>query len=150
MILIHYGDKSFDPNKFKPIENIGFVKPRGGLWTSPIDSNWGWKDWCHAEDFRTCKIGNSFTMVLKSDSKVLKIDSLDDLKNIPFIEHFKGISYPDFEKISESYDAIWLTENGQIETRFSSPQHLYGWDCESVLILNPESILCFTESEKLF
>jgi len=53
MKLIHYGSTSFDPKKFNPVLN-SYIKPTGGLWTSPIDSEFGWKDWCTAEDFREC------------------------------------------------------------------------------------------------
>jgi hypothetical protein len=38
------------------------------------------------------------------------------------------------------YDAIWLTENGQRETRYGEPS-LYGCGCESVLIMNPLGVL---------
>lgn len=51
------------------------------------------------------------------------------------------IYYPDFEAMIRSgIDAIWLTPKGERETRFSHPKNLYGWDCESVLIMNPNGI----------
>lgn len=48
----------------------------------------------------------------------------------------------DFEKIvvGNVYDAIKLTDKGQVETRFSR-NNLYGWDCESMVILNPDIIV---------
>ena len=54
---------------------------------------------------------------------------------LPYYESNKR--YLDFEKIAENYDAIWLTEKGMQETRWSNPD-LYGWDCETFLILNPK------------
>jgi len=47
--------------------------------------------------------------------------------------------YLDFEQLSKTYDAVWLTYNGERKTRYSNPD-LYGWDCESVLILNKNSV----------
>jgi hypothetical protein len=141
--LIHYGSNKFDPNKFIPIKNQGWVKPMGGLWTSPVKSDYGWKDWCTIEEFRECDINNSFTVYLKEDSKILIIDSYDDLSKIPTIElsgNYFDKLLPDFEKLSLMYDTIWLTTNGQYKTRNTKPLNLYGWDCESVLILNPNCI----------
>ena len=63
---------------------VGLSQKRdGGLWTSPIDSKWGWKDWNDCEQFRDCDERNSFTVCLKSDAKIFVIDSLEDLKNSP-------------------------------------------------------------------
>lgn len=37
---IHYGHKHFDRNLFKEIENIDFVKPKGGFWGSDINAEY--------------------------------------------------------------------------------------------------------------
>lgn len=138
-LLIHYGSKVFDQNAFKPIKNKTWVKPKGGLWTSPINSKWGWKDWCEMEGFRDCDKNNSFTLQLKDETKVFVIDSFQDLQNAPLITITSGnykSQFLDFELIAKTFDAIWLTEKGQDETRLTYPLSLYGWDCESVLLLN--------------
>ena len=142
LTLIHYGKTEFLAEKFGTITNRVFIKPSGGLWTSPIDSEFGWKDWCECENFRSCTTENSFTLKFKPKSKILVIDTLLDLESIPmvkgpysFFQHF-----PNFELISKCKDAIWLTINGEHETRLSHPYSLYGWDCESVLILNPDCV----------
>lgn len=140
--LIHYGSTIYEPNKVGAIKNINsFVKPEGGLWTSPIDSKWGWCDWNDNEGFRECDIKNSFTVELSNNAKILVIDNEDDMYKMPKIEGFLGRFYPDFEKIADQYDAIWLTVNGQSKTRHGHPMNLYGWDCESVLVLNPDCII---------
>jgi hypothetical protein len=138
-LLIHYGSDKFIPEKVLPVKNDSWVKPKreGGLWTSPIDSKWGWKDWNDCEQFRDCDERNSFTVCLKSNAKIYVIDSLEDLKNSPLREGYSK-RVLDFEVIAQSYDAIWLTEKGQNETHLSYPIDLYGWDCETVLILNPD------------
>lgn len=151
--LIHFGSNSFIEDRFTPITNASWVKPRGGLWTSPEDSTWGWKHWCDSEKFVLCSYDNSFVVRLKENSKILKIDSEKDLskaldlygygRQSPLDKVFlTGRKYLNFEKIrNDGYSSIWLTTIGEIDTRFSEPSNLYGWDCESVLILNKESIL---------
>lgn len=138
--VIHYGSGIFDKDKIKPVTNDGWVKPKGGLWTSPINSQWGWRDWCACEQFRECKEEVSFTLRFKSGAKILIIDSYEDLIDLPLTspEWSDRHKYPDFEAISKIADAIWLTEKGQERTRLTYPISLYGWDCETVLILNKE------------
>ena len=144
MILIHYGDDRFHPDKFESIKNCNFVKPRGGLWASPKDSPFGWKYWCQNEDFHTEELKDSFRFTLDKKAKILTIDSLKRflLVNIAYAqaEIVFGHIYLDFEKIAKKYDAIYLTWKGQCETRYSYPTGLYGWDCESILILKPNYI----------
>lgn len=164
MKLIHYSSTKFDRSRFTVIKNRAlFNKPSGGLWTSPIDSKWGWKDWCIGEHFNIDKLNKFFIIELKKDSKILKINSLDDLKKVPLQnlddrvknypelkDVFYSMNFPNYEKISKEYDAIHLTERGQYETRlppFGEP-NLYGWDCETVLVMNPNCII-LTKSEKL-
>lgn len=139
--LVHFGSTSYDLSKVEPIKNDNRCKPKGGLWISPVNSNWGWKDWCESKNFRDCDLANSFQLKLKSTANVFVIDSYSDLKNAPLIdlkigEHYHK-QYLDFELLAKTYDAIWLTEKVQNETHLSRPLSLYGWDCESVLIMNP-------------
>lgn len=137
-VMIHYGARKYLPDMIKPVKNELWVKPKGGgLWTSPIDSIWGWKDWNKSEQYMECDEKISFKIQLKEDCKVFVIDCLDDLLSAPLIhDSCSQNKYIDFEKVAQSYDCIWLTEQGQRKTRFSRPVNLYGWDCETVLILN--------------
>lgn len=136
--LIHYGSTTYNRRQLKPIKN-SWIKPDGGLWTSPVNSNWGWKDWCKAEDFADCNEANSFTLLLKETAKVFVIDTLKDLTQAPLVQSIgmKNFKYINFELLASQYDAIYLTVNGERATRWSQPVSLYGWDCESVLIMNP-------------
>ncbi len=141
MELIHYGANKYDPKKFRKVENMNFVKPKGGLWTSPVDSEFGWKDWCVAEDFRSCNKENSFKVRFKDDAKVAIIDTYEDMDKLPLQDdRFHSILMPNFESLAIDIDAIWMTAEGQWATRMSHPKSLYGWDCESVLIMNPDCI----------
>lgn len=50
-VYIHYGSSTF--YKFPPVKNeLYFDKPIGGLWASPIDTQYGWKYWCKVNHFR--------------------------------------------------------------------------------------------------
>lgn len=138
MHLIHYGNYDFDDQKFEEVKNREWMKPKGGLWTSPITSKWGWKDWCNAENFRECNISNSFEVKLNENAKILIINScydLDKILKISFKLDLIGRKILDYEKLAQQYDAIHLTENGQRKTRYSI-NNLYGWDCETVFIMN--------------
>ncbi len=139
LTVIHYGNFKYITRKFKKIENKFWVKPDGGLWTSPINSEYGWKHFCDSEQFRECDEKNSFKLKFKSGTKIAVIDSGSDLNKMPIqdclqINFFK---YIDFELLVKSgIDAIWLTAKGQWATRFSQPLNLYGWDCDTVFIMN--------------
>lgn len=143
--LIHYGNKGFDNRKFDKIQNADFEKPIGGLWTSPTKSEYGFHNYNKNATVRDYDSDEFFKLKLNEDAKVLIIDTKKDLQNAPhrtiletdFFIH----SVMDFEKIAEKYDAIWLTLNGMIVNKEFTEQHkLMAWDCETVLILNPN---CF-------
>jgi hypothetical protein len=140
MTLIHYGNTSFDEEKFQPIKNRLFVKPHGGLWSSPVKSSWGWIDWCTSEHFHTGSLGESFQFTLKPETRILKINGVKDLEKMCPYEPIEGFKLPNFEAIVLEWDAIWLTVRGQNATRFSHPMSLYGWDCESMFVMNKDCI----------
>jgi hypothetical protein len=142
LTVVHYGATKFHPEIVDPIKNYSWAKPRGGLWTSPIGSDWGWKEWCDANDFRDCKEENSFKLRFHHTARIVIVDTLKDLEEIPSYPLIPGsesmLTTPDFELVAGVADAIWLTRDGEIATRFSHPHTLYGWDCESVLVMNPQ------------
>ena len=116
------------------------TKPRGGLWASSIDASYDWKEWCDLNDYRHCTEENSFTFLLTSNARVLRINSVNDLEGLPEIHDELGLcpwKLLDFEKLSETYDAI--------EVSISSDPNLYwvlhGWDCDSILVMNADTII---------
>ena len=127
-VLVTYGlGNVLRPELIKTIGNRNFVKPKGGLWASPVASAYGWKEWCEAEQFGDLSTHFEFRFT----GKTLTIDSEFDLLAVPW----QGYG-PDFEAMAASgIDAVYLTEAGQDATRFSDPG-LYGWDCECVLVMN--------------
>lgn len=143
--LISYGlGERFDRGRFKPVKNRAFVKPDGGLWASPVFSSYGWRDWCEAEHFNLEKLATSF--IFRYGGKILRIDTLEDAKQMPWL--LAGdYAFPDFETMTRTgVDAIWLSPEGERATRFSPPHSLYGWDCECVLVMNPNGILELPEA----
>lgn len=152
MRLIHYGHERWQPKLFKPIVNRpSFVKPCGGLWASPVDAEFGWIDWCKVEDFHPERLAVSFEFELAPSANVFVVDSMTDLQRFPHQLERLGqylYQYPDFEKARNTgIDAVYLTDKGQCETRFGgyleNEKHmdLYGWDCESVLVLRPQVVV---------
>lgn len=141
--FIHYGTKKLKCSLFKKASSSLYSgnKPTfgTGMWSSPINSSYGWKHWCDYENFRNCDEENSFKFKLKHKSKIYIIDNMEDLEKLPFYD--MGYYYNlDFVKITQRYDAILLTQNGQILTRHGHPINLYGWDCECLLVLNKKCI----------
>ena len=141
---IHYGHKKFDSNLFCPIKNRRcFTKPHGGLWASPVAAKFGWKNWNDGEHFCECREENSFIFTLRENAQVITIRSVEEAKRLPQ-NHDPEFDFdlwvtPDFEKLVESgYDAIELVLSADWELYLA----LYGWDCDSILILNPEVVVC--------
>ena len=144
MRCITFGMTYFDKKKFMPIKNRHFVKPWGGFWTAPLltqqENYSAWAQWCSTNDFHVERLANAIVFNMSDSARICRIDSLQDLGALPMQSNF-GITYtPDFERIAQEYDAIYLTSKGERETRWTRPYNLYGWDCESVLILNPDIV----------
>jgi len=145
MKVVHYTKPFF---KLRPITikngdgKTGlFIKPQGGLWCSPLDLEGGWIDWCRAESYGD--IDHEQRVILDVDtSNFVVIDSVEDMETkLPWYEIHVLFQAIDFEAmVQDGVDGIHLTEKGQRETRFTWPTSLYGWDCETILILNERCI----------
>lgn len=156
-IYITYGKgNSFDKEKLPKVEDLEIElspinKIQKTLWGSPIDANYGWKDWCESESFNTNKLLNSFQWTLKPEAKVLYIEDLQDIfDKVPFIEAplFKGSSWKstfvDFKKIISEYDAMEISmDNGYLGHMFVDKREecFNSWDCDSIMVFNREMIV---------
>lgn len=139
---IHYGATRYDPGKFRPIQNVWFfTKPYGGLWGSPVDAEYGWKEWNEEEHFRECREDNSFTFTLAPTARVLRISKRKDLAGLPRNESdMKESPYLpvclDFEQLMRNgWDAVELENSRRLYWA------LYGWDCDSILVMNPDVVV---------
>ena len=136
---IHYGHKHFNKDLFEPIKNRAFfVKPFGGLWASNVNARFGWKDWCEAEEFCDCDKENSFSFTISDNARILQINSVKDIETLPTHKDDLSCSWTilDFEQLSKMYDAIEANISNNNELYFA----LYGWDCDSILVMNPDVI----------
>lgn len=136
---IHYGAKAFDINKVKPISNRRYrSKPTGGLWASEAVAAYGWKDWCKENEYAECKDENSFKFILYDNANIIKINNQQQLKILPTVKtDFCSWVCPDFEKlVNEGVDAIDFV----LSDDWDMYMLLYGWDCDSILIMNPKII----------
>lgn len=145
MIVEHFGNDTLQP--ILPVKNVScWNKPEGGLWTSPAECAYSWKDWCLAEKFRLELLDKSFRLDITIENMLL-IDSYCDFQEKVVDSGFIKIDIPsvhiptiDFESLAGKYDGIYLTMNGQRETHFGYPYSIYGWDCETVLLFNNKAI----------
>jgi hypothetical protein len=129
-----------------------YSKPKGGLWTSPADSEWGWQQWAEVEMPQW--LGRRWTLEVRPGARLFVIDSMADLvalyekfpvpaEQMHMYGHPSGLfvneKNVDFEAMAQSgeYEGLWLTAEGHWASRltFSGPDNgltTYGWDCETV------------------
>ena len=153
---IHYGSKSFDIKKFDKITNIEcFTKPDGGFWASPLNAKYGWIDFI--KDNPELNFVNTvlkFKFCVSEKANIFHIFSTNDLVKLPGFMRKSGTYCIDFEKCIEiGYDAIELhlseekiirkEENEIDKLSFTNRLRwkLSSWDCDSILILNPNIVI---------
>lgn len=154
MKYIHYGSNKFDKDKFLRVKNCDhdWTKPQeGGFWASRVDAEYGWRQWCEREDFHINNLNKSFKFDLTTNAKIFHIRNYEDLKKLPRLSNIvqyipiTSLYYKiDFEKTSKLFDAIelHLSEDKNSNYKESLYFKLYGWDCDSILIMNPDVIIC--------
>ena len=148
---IHYGSNNFDLQKFNPISNQETLwnKPSGGFWASPIDAKLGWRNWCQQERYELNNLNAHFNFLITPNARVHHLYTSKDLEHLPkqsghYIS-YGNFFYPDFEKMMEDgWDAIELhlsSSDRNWDYEDGLYWRLYGWDCDSILIMNPNIIL---------
>lgn len=153
---IHYGHTNFDRDLFVPVRNGRHInKPVGGLWASPVGAERGWYNWCKNNEFVLGRLKTSFEFVLSQNARVLELTP-DNVWDLPVdgksyftrsSRHEGDIFCPsmveaiDFEALAQEYDVLScsLTENPSLYWS------LYGWDCDCILVLNPDVIVEVSE-----
>ena len=152
MKYIHYGHSKFDPNRWttpRGSEGGMFNKPTyGGLWASPADAEFGWREWCMRENFGVGSLNRSFRFELSPEARILELTPenvwelpVDSAANerIPVeVWHRAGrVVGIDFRKLAENYDVLVCDMTKYPELYWM----LYGWDCDSILVLNKDVIV---------
>lgn len=162
-IYIHYGNDHYE-KKEVDLSTKGFItKPlKAALWGSPEDAGYSWKDWSEDQEWNLDALEKSFKFKLKGGSKILfirsekDIDELDEnLKTNTNVDNY----FPKYTSVfsilrsimdsitPENYSTIdfsKLRENGidAVEIEFNGYTHdaFYGWDCDSICVLNPDAV----------
>lgn len=129
-----------------PVRDDGWVKPRGGLWTTPGGAP-TWQQWC-AQDYPAGVAGcRGWTWDVRPDARLWVVDTLADL--VDTVARFPGristavgptISFESMQ--AQGFDGMWLTDRGQSDTRIPPPGYpsLYGWDLETVLLFHMDVV----------
>ena len=86
----------WNPNKKEPFDMSRIFtdlkyelngKPTAAFWGSPEDAEYGWKEWCHDNDFYIGKGGYDFNNPIKwkleKDSKILQIGRKNEIELVP-------------------------------------------------------------------
>lgn len=138
-VYIHYGHGTYvTPDPIRNRDYL-FTKPIGGLWASRKDTDYGWKQWCEQEEFRLDTFDTYFEFTLKDKARILVIRHEDQLDNLPKLQPYDkddaySECYLDFEELKKQYDVIEFFEDYRLHWR------LYGWDCDSILVMNPDVV----------
>lgn len=146
---VHCGASGFDINKFKPVTGIDMVlnKPIGGFWASPVNTDWGWRNWCEGESFHLDRLEKSFRFTLRSKANVYHIHpvSYNSVFGLPMIKEpdintdslYRESWCYDWVKIAKLYDAVELHHE---EDHWLCRNLFRCWDCDSIVIFNPKII----------
>lgn len=156
-VFIAYGTDSYNQDKFKEVDLNNYKstylnKPIDGLWASPVNSKWGWKDWCESENWNTESLNKHFMFTLSPNSKIYVINTLRDLTKISTIKNQYGTLIIDFKKlIANNYDGIYVTLNAVSKLRYAGAkiEGLSSWDCESICVFNKNIIQPYFKQNKM-
>lgn len=131
-------------------------KPTEAWWGSPVDAEFGWKDWCENEEWYLENVteDKAIHWYLDESAKILQIryDNVDD-PNIPWIYESQLPISIDWYEVSKQYDAVELMDASMghrilpmiNETSRWKEFQFNSWDCQSLVILNPEKIIWETK-----
>ena len=132
------------------IEHSCINKIEKAFWGSPVNANYGWKQWCEDNEFRIDRLEQSFRWTLKPEAKILYVKDLEDLQKVPFIKDNESVLslYIDFESIIKNYDAMEICmDKYYFGHTFISEEELAfnTWDCDSIMVFNREMIVPINE-----
>lgn len=145
-LFVHYGSEHFDRKRFNVAKNEEqWIKPVGGLWGFPVDSQYSWKKWCEDNDFKSYAVNECFFFRLASPCNWSIIHSREEWEKYPKQPQLLGLGHAaiDYEMIAKSGMGDGFPIYA-IVTEFEDREEFdfcfCGYDCDSVLVLN-DSIL---------
>jgi len=144
MKLLHFGE--LDPvHVLVPPRVIGdnIYKPGGYniLWTSPLNSSCGWKDWA-ARPMPHKLQTRRWILELEPDARIIRLNGPQDERRLarrfPSADKDKLLDWP---ALAKTCDAFWLTRKELRDSRW----FFRSWDCETVVVFNVNAIASVTE-----
>ena len=148
-LYIHYGSNQLIKDKVTEMKreagsNMYINKPDFGLWGSPVDCEFGWKEWCESEDFRTDTLDRYFVFKVKDGDKIFTVRKNDDVSDYLYTPHLFTLKYMfppkyiDFDKIMKEYDGMELIHgDNYMDLHYG---YFYSWDVDSIVVWNPDVI----------
>ena len=155
---VHYGCSfyEYDRSKFEKVKNIPFsAKPSGGFWASPAGADgritYDWAAFCRQNEY--CPRGNlnqKFLFCLDAEAHIFHIETLADCHCLPKVKLFTDMfwreaEFIDFEEcVRQGMDAIeyaYTAVHQDEDVGDAMDIKMLGWDCDSILIMNPDIIL---------
>lgn len=151
---IHYGNLTFDRDRFDEPDVLVYCnKPKGGFWASHCKAENSWKKWCKDNEYhRQCDDRVSFYFHISPDANIISIASLEDCKKLPMRltgygfgrqepRQMEAINYKEcmergIDAIEYKYDEAKKSEDFE-----AIDDVMKQWDCDSILILNPDIIV---------
>lgn len=140
---IHYGHNVFDAAKLDSLNPVksNRSKPQG-LWASPVDADYGWKDWCESEGYFQNDFALSFKFVLNNGANILEIHKEDDI--LPYLESCTDLNSLrlsltsicdklNLTKIYSEFDGMELFLSDDYSMHYGI---FNSWDCDSIVIWN--------------
>lgn len=138
-VYIHYGNDTFIPSHVCQPQR--WDKP-SGLWASPVNAGWGWKDFIHADwESMIPTLTKSFRFHLKKGTKILKVKTMQDI--FPYLKETEDCYSPwnfqlDHTKLRKKYDGMELFYSGKYN--FHDTRLFWSWDCDSLVLWNTTKI----------
>lgn len=143
VLVEHYTDNRYWEPMSVTIDCTPFsIKPNGALYTSPVGSNHSWSAWCAENNYGK----GSYRVEIEIDpSRLFIVSGYDSMMRLPWevTEACKTLNHINYSKlILDGFTGVWLTEHGEYITRLPpGTRNLYGWDCETVAIMDTSIIL---------
>lgn len=143
-----FNREKIEKNNELPKETMTMNKPRHSFWASPVNAEYGWKEWCENNNFRDTNAQIPVYLTVLKDCNIFAIESTKQLilpqtlNTVLFYDvgFSKLIDYNFLRNIGIS--AVEL-EDASIGHRFENQYEISfnSWDCESICFLDSKAIV---------
>lgn len=126
-------------------------KPTEAFWGSPENAEYGWKEWCKSEEFGDYDFDNPIRWKLKDGSKiytinlksVTTINGINKLSRYIINNELKSMIYLNYRQMRNNNIAAVELLDARVGHLFRNKIELSfnGWDCESIVVLDPSKII---------